>query len=107
MNPEIPLVMLLREDARTPAAIRQARQIAHTLGFDCTSEGSATLSARLREDRFEALFGEVPSPVPGRKAGPSDGGSPAGFGEASLAVPEPLRELVESISVSPPATRFL
>jgi len=106
MLPSIPLVMLLREEARNPAAIARARQIARTMGFDCTSEGAATLSVRLGQDRFRTLFGEPPAYLEEQEPGPFDAGTPPGFEESELVVPEPLRGLVELISVVPPATRF-
>jgi hypothetical protein len=98
--------MLLREQARNEASIRQASQLAGTLGFDCTAQGAATLSVRLSQERFQALFGMLPELLDEQRPGPFDAGRPPGFQELELPVPEPLRELVESISVVPPATRF-
>jgi len=106
MPASIPLVMLLREEVRNRASIEQAREIASALGFDCTAEGAATVSVRLNQDRFQTLFGKLPAFLEEQEPGPFDAGTPAGFQEQELAVPEPLRELVASISVVPPATRL-
>jgi hypothetical protein len=106
MPESIPLVLLMRNAARNPAGIARAERIAEELGLECTGAGGATVSVRVNPERFRSLFGKAPKRIPGRKRGATDAGSPPGYQEADLPVPEPFRELVESISVVPPATRL-
>src|SRR5690349_6782493 len=77
------LQLLLHKDYRTDKGRAEARRAAEAAGFFLTGEGHATLSARLSEDQFAEFFKEK-----------------SGKGE-ELAVPEPLKPLISSISEAP------
>ncbi|WP_162672269.1 hypothetical protein [Gemmata massiliana] len=83
----------------------RVQQAASALGLEPTATGRATISCRVSQERFAELFGEPAIAVSARAPGRSDAGTPGGFAEAVLPVPAALAEWVESLSVTPPATR--
>lgn len=101
----IPLSLTLRRAARTPDGVARVQRAAAALGLEPTAAGRATVSCRASQEKFAELFGEPPPAVPARRPGRSDAGAPGGFAEADLPVPAALAEWVESLSVTPPATR--
>lgn len=101
----IPLSLTLRQAARTPDGVARVQQAAAALGLEPTAAGRATVSCRTSKEKFAELFGEPPPAVPARPRSRSDAGAPGGFAETDLPVPAALAEWVESLSVTPPATR--
>ena len=102
----IPLSLTLHPDSRTPSGVARVQQAAAELGLEPTAAGRATVSCRVSPERFTELFGTPPPrAVRPRKPGRSDAGSAGGFAAADLPVPPALAEWVESLSVTPPATR--
>lgn len=85
------LQLLLHPDRRKPEAIALAKQIAATLGILPTAEGATTISAAVSPEIFESLFGKPPDPK--EYADPVK--------NEPLPVPQPLRDLVQSITVAP------
>lgn len=102
----IPLSLTLSPSNRTPARVARAQQAAAALGLQPTAAGRATISCRVSAEKFAELFGEPPTAVAARRPGSADKGAPGGFAAADLPVPAALAEWVESISVTPPATRY-
>ena len=74
------LQVLLRKDARTPRGIADVEAALRALGLEVTGRGRTSVSARASADVFDAVFGA---------------------GDRELAVPEPLADRVESISIAP------
>lgn len=101
----IPLSLTLHPTNRTPAGVARAQQAAADLGLHPTAAGRATISCRVSTEKFAELFGQPPAAVKARRPGDADKGAPGGFAAADLPVPDALAEWVESISVTPPATR--
>ena len=71
-----------------------------------SSGGRASLSFRVPEEEFEPLFDTTPQSLPARPPGRADYGTPGGFEETVLRIPESLTPYVDIIAVMPPATRL-
>jgi hypothetical protein len=103
----IPLTLLLKEQSRTPQAIEQVKSRSEKLGLDITSHGRASLTARIPLKLFKALFDRAPTGQRERPASERDFGAPEGYREDDgLPVPRELADLVELITIEPPATRL-
>lgn len=74
------LQVLVRKNARNERGIAAAEAALRALGFEITGTGRATLSVRTTPETLRALFGDE---------------------RRDLAVPEPLADYVESMSVAP------
>jgi hypothetical protein len=98
----IKLQILLHKAWRTPQGIDTVKKIAESLGIKPTASGAATLSGEIEPQAFESLFIRTVKGVRPPPPGKRDFGVPAGAGSGLLAIPEPLREYVESITVAPP-----
>jgi hypothetical protein len=85
------LQLLLHPHQRTPDGIASAKRLSSSLGIHPTAEGAATISAEVDEDTFQSLFKTPPE-------GSSSGTSAT---KESLAVPDELKDYVQSISVAP------
>lgn len=97
----IKLQILLHKAWRTPQGIDMVKKIAVSLGIKPTVSGAATVSGEIEPRAFESLFVRKVKgvrPPPGKR----DFGVPGGADSGLLAIPEPLREYVESITVAPP-----
>lgn len=79
------LQLVLRESVRDPGTRTAVRQAAAELGLQLSGEGYATLSARIGEADFAALFGTA---------------------DGALDVPDRLAPFVESISEAPEHLSF-
>ena len=100
------LSLLLRPEARTPQGVAAAAAALSALGARVTASGAASVSADIDEATFRTVFGRDATPVAPRARGARDFGAPGGFTvDGELAVPETLRDWVESIDVPGPATR--
>ena len=99
--------LLVRPAWRKPEGIARIQEIASRLGLSPTGAGRATVSCRADLAAFARLFHVSPVEQPPRPPAGSDQGSPGGYSwDQPLAIPEELREYVETISVVPPHTRF-
>ena len=74
------LQVLVRKNARNERGIAAAEAALRALGFEITGTGRASLSVRATPETLRALFGDE---------------------RRDLAVPEPLADYVESMSVAP------
>lgn len=83
--------MLVRTGARNPRGIADLTAALRTLGFEVTGTGQASVSARATRRTFAAAFGDAAPPPDAASA----------LASRALAVPPPLAEYVESISVAP------
>ena len=102
----VPIVLLLREKHRSAAAIERVKRELQKLKISPTTEGAASICGRISEAAFADLFHTAPRSQPAKKPSAQDAGIPAGYQQTELAVPPPLLEWVESISVISPATRM-
>jgi hypothetical protein len=100
----IKLQILLRKAWRTPQGIDTVKNIAKSLGIKPTASGVATLSCEIEPQAFESLFVRNVRGARPRPSGERDSGLLGAADSGLLAVPEPLREYVESITVAPPYT---
>lgn len=108
MSNQIHLSMTLRSEWRNPEGVAKTQEKAAALGLTPTTAGRATISCVAAPELFCSLFGVEAEKVPASEAGESDFGAPAGYAVAEdLPVPADLEELVESVSVEPPARRFM
>jgi hypothetical protein len=105
-NVPIHLSLVLRTRHRNPASMAFVQEIAAGLGLEPATVGQASLSCRASPDTFARLFKTKLRPLPARKSGQSDFGTPAGYESEDLPIPAALEPYVETISVMPPATRL-
>ena len=111
MSTPVVVSMLLKPACSDPLKRDALRVALDALGLVERTEGRASVTMRVPPARFEELFGVRPTPVParspGRPPGASDRGAPAGYVcEREPLVPASLDELVASVGVEPPMTRF-
>ena len=107
MAETVPIVMVLQKQQRNDRGLQQAAEAAAALGLEVSASGRATLSCRVPLPTFRALFGVEPKELSELPPGTRDHGRPGGFTSSeSLAIPTPLAPFVQSIEVSPPATRL-
>ena len=101
------LSILLKPACRDRATLARVGDLANDLGLEVTSTGAAAVSCRLAPKRFRELFGVDPENVTARPACEGDFGTAAGHAvPAYLRVPSVLSPFVESVTITPPATRF-
>jgi hypothetical protein len=81
------VALLLKPQWRSPGGIARVRVIAATLGIEVTAAGEVAVSGSTSSELCEFLFGRT-------------------GGHAVPNVPEPLRELVESVSIIPTTRRL-
>ncbi len=107
MTSGVHVALTLRPEKRTPADAARAREIAAGFGLEPTGSGLATLSFRGEPEAVARLFATGVEEVPARPPGDADFGAPPGFAAADVPrVPAELADLVESVSITPPARRF-
>jgi len=108
MQPSVHVAFTLRPDKRTPGDIARIREIAVRLGLEPSGGSLATLSFRAEPDVVAKIFKTTVHAVPERPPGESDFGAAPGFSATLPArVPSELSEFVETVSVVPPARRFM
>lgn len=101
------VALVLKREARSPEAADRLERLARELGMEPMQSGRATMTVRVSRQRFQELFGGTPTEAPARPPGDSDFGAAAGVRyDGEMVVPEALAELVESVSVEPPASRL-
>ncbi len=102
----VKLQILLKPAWRSPEGVERAEAIASALNLRPTARGAATVSAEVESPAFEALFGSAP---PSEPPAQPPGRNFTAFPDPprrDLPVPEPLRDLVQSITVAPPHIRM-
>jgi len=103
----IPIGILLKPTSRNRPAAEQVAQLARDRGWAVTSIGAATVSARVSPEQFRRDFGVEPQPLAPRPPGGRDFGRPGGYAAPEpLPTPSELEPYVESIAITPPATRL-
>ena len=98
--------LLIKKANRNSSELEEISHQCHHLGLQVTSRGKATISCTISPEHFLELFGTSPQVIPGVSPGATDWGSSGGFVATELPIPETLRDRVELISMTPPATRF-
>ena len=109
--PEVkhPIILscLLTQSARSREKIQSAIELATRLGMTYRSVGKTSISFAMEPDQFQKLFDVKPRPKAAKRAGTGDFGSPPGYVvDKELRIPVDLTDLIESISVEPPAIRM-
>ncbi len=102
----IPISLTLRSEARTLEGVAQVEQAASALGMKPIAAGRSTVSCRVSFEKFAELFGRPALLAVSLPPGSADQGTPGGYMAVDLSVPVELEKWVESLSVTPPATRY-
>jgi hypothetical protein len=104
---EINVAMTLLPHCRTSGDAARAQQLATKLGFQPTTSGAATLSFRIDRTVFERIFGAKVRTVESVRPDEKDHGAPRGHAvDEDLKIPEELADLIQCVSVIPPARRL-
>ena len=97
------MALLLKPEARSGEGRERAAAIAAGMGLVETGRGAASISFRVSAGRFEQLFGVSARSVPAEADELGAMSRPGTRTEVEPGVPDELAELVQAVSVEPPA----